>query len=215
MHGIDTSTYAYGLWTLVIFNVLLVILFIASFLRPRKKVEWRSFGAFTAFIIALFFEMYGFPLTIYLLTTLFGARYPVANPFSHANGHLILVLVGLSDSVAAMTILHIITNAIIIAGFYVIYKGWKLIHEAKSDELVTNGIYAHIRHPQYDGMFLITIGLLIQWPSVTSLIMWPILMFAYYRLAKREERTLERQFGKKFLEYKERVPAFIPRRTKT
>lgn len=215
MHGIDTSTYAYGLWTLVIFNVLLVILFIASFFRPRKKIEWRSFGAFSAFIIALFFEMYGFPLTIYLLSTLFGARYPVANPFSHANGHLILVLVGLSDSVAAMTILHIITNAIIIAGFYLIYKGWKLIHEAKSDELVTNGIYAHIRHPQYDGMFLITIGLLIQWPSVTSLIMWPILMVAYFRLAKREERTLEQQFGKKFLEYKDKVPAFIPRRTIT
>jgi len=91
------------------------------------------------------------------------------------------------------------------------YKGWMLIHGAKGEQLVTDGVYAHVRHPQYSGLFLITIGFLIQWPSLTTLVMWPILLFAYYRLAKREEREVEAQFGEEFTEYKQRVPAFIPR----
>jgi len=88
-------------------------------------------------------------------------------------------------------------------------KGWKLIHET-NDGLVTTGVYSYIRHPQYSGLFLVTIGMLIQWPTIITLIMWPILMYAHYRLAMREEREVEEKFGTEYEAYRETVPTFIP-----
>jgi protein-S-isoprenylcysteine O-methyltransferase Ste14 len=210
MHGVDIGGYAYGFWTMVSFSILIVLFLVFSFVKPKNKFEWRSMGAFLGFIVALFTEMYGVPLTIYFLTGLLGNKYPVFDPFSHASGHLWLVFIGLSHSVLAMTILHIITNGIIFFGFYLVYKGWKLIHDAKKDELVIEGIYSYIRHPQYTGLFLVTLGFFVQWPTIITLFMWPILMFTYFRLSKREEKQLEEKFGDKFYEYKRLVPAFIP-----
>ncbi len=211
MHGEELGNYAYGMWTAVAFNTLLIIFFVMSYIVPKKKVEWRSMGAFVGFIVALFTEMYGFPLTIYLLSSWMGQSYPVLNPFTHNHGHLLLVLLGLADSALAMTILHIVSNGILLFGFYIIYKGWMLIYDSKGKELVTQGVYSYVRHPQYSGLFLVTLGLFIQWPSLTTLIMWPILMWTYYRLAMREEKDVENQFGKAYLDYKSKVPAFIPK----
>ena len=211
MHGEELGGYAYGMWTVVIFNVGLFLFFVFSFIKPKTNMEWRSMGAFAAFIVALFTEMYGFPLTIYFLSSWMGKSYPVLNPFSHSHGHLWLVLLGLGDSKIAMTILHIVTNVMIFYGLYVMQNGWVLIHAAKGKNLVTDGVYAHVRHPQYSGLFLITLGFLIQWPSILTLIMWPILMFTYYRLAMREEKDVEKIFGKQYEEYRKNVPAFIPK----
>jgi len=211
MHGEEIGTYAYGLWTIVAFNIALVLFFAISFIDPKKRFEWRTMGAFIGFVAALFTEMYGFPLTIYLLSGWMGRYYPALNPFSHSSGHLVLVFLGLEDAPEAMGILHLISNAIIFFGFYVMYKGWQLIHGAQGEQLVTEGIYAHVRHPQYSGLFLITIGFLIQWPSISTLIMWPVLMVAYYKLALREEKDVEHQFGQEFLEYQQRVPRFFPK----
>ena len=211
MHGQELGGYAYGMWGTVVFSILIFLFFVVSFVRPTKRVEWRSMGAFVGFLVALFTEMYGFPLTIYLLTTALGKSYPVLDPFSHSSGHLVLVFLGLAHSAVAMTVLHIITNGIIFLGFYLIYAGWTLIYASKGEKLVTEGIYSRLRHPQYTGLFLITIGFLIQWPTLTALILWPILMVAYYRLAMREEKELQQHFGEEFVEYRTRVSAFIPR----
>ena len=211
MHEMDSTAYAYGLWSAVFFNAALVVFFALSFVRPTRAYEWRSMGAFIGFIAALFTEMYGFPLTVYLLTNWLGNRYPVLHPFSHANGHLLLVALGLSQSEPAMTILHLVTNGFMLLGFYLLYRGWIPIYNATGDELVTEGIYSRIRHPQYVGIFLITGGLLVQWPTIVTVITWPLLMAAYYRLAFREEAALEAKFGERFFEYRRRVPAFIPR----
>ncbi|MGE4545642.1 MAG: isoprenylcysteine carboxylmethyltransferase family protein [Pedobacter sp.] len=210
MHGTELGGYAYGLWPVVVFNILLFLFFAIGFIRPKKKVEWRSMGAFLGFLVALFTEMYGFPLTIYFLSTWLGDAYPVLDPFSHPSGHLVLVFLGLAHSAVAMAILHLVSNGIIFFGGYLVYKGWILIHGAKEGKLVTGGIYARVRHPQYSGLFLITVGFLVQWPSITTMILWPVLMYTYYRLAMREEKELEKQFGDEFRLYRERVPAFFP-----
>lgn len=211
MHGEELGGYAYGMWFAVALNVFLFLFFAIGFIRPKRKFEWRSMGVFAGFIFALFTEMYGFPLTIYLLSIWMGKSYPVLDPFSHSSGHLVLVFLGLAHSHRALIILHVISNGIIFFGFYLLYKGWRLIQRAKGEKLVTIGVHSRVRHPQYSGLFLVTIGFLIQWPSLTTLIMWPILIFAYYRLATREERDLEKQFGEEFADYKRRVPAFVPR----
>jgi protein-S-isoprenylcysteine O-methyltransferase Ste14 len=210
MNEAGANNYAYGMWSIVLLNVLLFFFFAINFIKPKKKFEWRSMGAFGGFLVALFTEMYGVPLTIYLLATWLGKSYPAVNPFSHANGHLLLVFLGLADSSLALIVLHLISYGIILFGFYIIYRGWKLIHASKNETLVTKGVYSHLRHPQYSGLFLITFAFLIMWPSFTALIMWLVIIYAYYRLAKREEKVLEKQFGKTFWIYKREVPAFVP-----
>lgn len=214
MHGQELNSYAYGMWPVVAFNVGLFLFFVLTFVRPKGLVEWRSMGAFIAFLVALFTEMYGIPLTIYLLSQWLGNAYPVLDPFTHAHGHLWLVGLGLADSALAMTVLHLVSNAIIIFGFYLLYKGWMLVHKSDGKALVTEGVYARVRHPQYAGLFLITLGLLVQWPTFISLIMWPVLIFAYWWLAKKEETEMSAQFPDVYARYREQVPAFIPRRNR-
>jgi len=209
MHGEGMSSYAYGMWPVVVFNIFLFLFFIIGFIKPKKRYEWHSMGAFIGFIVALFTEMYGFPLTIYFLSGLLGKSYPVLDPFSHPSGHLVLVFLGLAHSAGAMAILHLISNGAIFFGFYLMYRGWMLIYGAKGERLVTEGIYSYVRHPQYSGLFLVTIGFIIQWPSLTTLIMWPILLFAYYRLSMREEQDMMKQFGQEYSEYKKKVSAFL------
>jgi protein-S-isoprenylcysteine O-methyltransferase Ste14 len=202
------SQYGYGLWPVVIANVSFVLFFALGFLAPRGKWEWRSMGVFTGFLVALFSEMYGFPLTIYILTSILGSKYPILNPFSHMNGHLLLVFLG----GGAMTnfILHIVSNGLWILGIVIMGTGWKKIHSAKGN-LVTDGIYGLVRHPQYLGLFLVSIGLMIQWPTLVTLVVWPVMFIVYYRLALREERRMVELFGERYFEYKKRVPAFFPR----
>jgi len=201
------ASYDYGLWSMVLFNVVLFGAFVLGFLRPKKKYEWRTLGVFAAFIVALFTEMYGFPLTIYILISLFGSKVGLSDPFQHVNGHLLGSLFGAPEWVKL--VICQLGGFVMLVGLIVMGKGWKQIHEAKG-ELVRTGIYARIRHPQYSGLFLITIGMLIQWPTIITLVMWPILMYAYYRLAAREERELEEKFGVEFEAYMKAVPGFVP-----
>jgi methanethiol S-methyltransferase len=199
--------FAYGFWWTVAGNVLLILFFVLSFLSPRGKWEWRSLGVFSGFLVALFSEMYGFPLTIYILTSILGSRYPVLNPFSHTNGHLLLVFFG--GGAIAFGLIHLISNFLIVAGILSMGMGWRKIHAAGGD-LVTGGIYKWVRHPQYSGLFLISIGLMVQWPTLVTLLLWPVMVAVYYRLAKREEKGMIEQFGERYLEYMKSVPAFFP-----
>lgn len=206
MHG-ENISFAYGFWSLVIVNVALFAFFILSFLTPFKKREWRSMGVTLAFFVALFTEMYGFPLTIYILTAILGNRYPVLNPFSHASGHLWLTFLG--GGAIMMTAIHITSNGLTLIGFVIMWKGWRLIHRAKGG-LVTDGPYAYVRHPQYSGLFLIMIGLLIQWPTIITALMFPVLIFIYYRLSKTEESDMVKAVGDEYKRYIEKIPMFIP-----
>lgn len=203
-----TESYAYGVWLFVAINAGIFIFFALSYLRPKRRWEWRSLGAFSAFTVALFTEMYGFPLSIYVLISVLGSRYPVTNPFTHVNGNLWAVFMGGSDYVSGFFMF--LGSVAMIAGIVLMGKAWKQIHAAKA-ELVTVGLYRRVRHPQYFGLFLITVGMFIQWPTIVTVAMWPILMFMYYRLARREEKEMETQFGDQYATYRRQVPMFLPR----
>ncbi len=207
MHGQEIQ-YGYGFWSLVVVNVGIFVLFTLSFLTPVKRREWRSFGVFTAFVVALFTEMYGIPLTIYVLTAVLGSRYPALNPFSHASGHLWITLFGGGAWMSG--VIHLVSNALMGAGLLMMWAGWRKIHQGRG-ELVTDGVYAWVRHPQYAGLFLITVGMLVQWPTIITIATWPVLLTVYYRLARREEREAEARFAEAYQAYRARVPMFVPR----
>ena len=202
---------AYGLWSLVVINSAVFIFFAFSFFKPQTKRDWRSFSAFSAFLVALFTEMYGFPLTIYLLSGWLQSRYPNVDWFSHDAGHLLEMMFGWK---ATRTVgpFHLLSFAFIGGGFLPISAGWKVLYEAqRRHALATTGIYAYVRHPQYVGFILVMFGFLLQWPTLLTLAMFPVLVFMYVRLARFEEHEALREFGDEYRAYMVRVPGFIPR----
>jgi protein-S-isoprenylcysteine O-methyltransferase Ste14 len=204
-----TEEPAYGLWSLVVINSLVFIIFAFSFSKPRTARDWRSFSAFSAFIVALFLEMYGFPLTIYLLSGWLMSRYPGMDVFSHDAGHLWNTLLGWKMN-PHFDPLHILSNVLILAGFIILSAAWKVLYEAqRTGTLAVSGPYAYVRHPQYAGFILIMLGFLLQWPTLVTLIMFPILVTMYVRLARREEHEVLSQFGDEYRFYADRTPAFL------
>lgn len=202
---------AYGLWGLVIINSLVFIIFAFSFFKPKTARDWRSFGGFSAFLVALFTEMYGFPLTIYLFSGWLGSRYPGIDFFSHDAGHLLEGLFGWGTN-PHFGPFHIASNLLLFGGFWLLASAWRVLYEAqRSGQIATSGPYARIRHPQYVGFILIMFSFLLQWPTLITFIMFPVLVFMYARLAKAEERDVTAQLGADYLKYIEEVPAFIPR----
>jgi protein-S-isoprenylcysteine O-methyltransferase Ste14 len=151
--------------------------------------------------------MYGFPLTVFILTSLLGSKYPALDPFSHRSGHLLLTFLG--GGAMVQVFIHLVSNGLMVFGFIIMGMGWRKIHSAQGG-LVTDGVYNKVRHPQYVGLFLVSAGLLVQWPTIPTLLSWPILMGVYYKLAKREEREMVMRFGEDYLSYKKRVPGFFP-----
>jgi protein-S-isoprenylcysteine O-methyltransferase Ste14 len=202
---------AYGLWSLVVVNVVVFAVFAFSFAHPRTARDWRSFSAFTAFLVALFTEMYGFPLTIYLLSGWLQRRYPGLDLLSHDSGHLWETLLGWRGD-PHRNPLHLLSNVLIAGGFILLAAAWQVLHAAQQRHRLANtGPYAHVRHPQYAGFILIMLGFLVQWPTLLTLAMFPILVWMYVRLARREEREVRAEFGETYARYAAATPAFIPR----
>ena len=201
----------YGLWTLVIINSAIFIIFAFSFAKPRTARDWRSFGAFSAFLIALFTEMYGFPLTIYLLSGWLTSRFPEVNWLAHDSGHLPEMLFGWRAN-PHFGPFHFVSMIFIFGGFILLSAAWKVLFDAQRHRaLAMTGPYSHMRHPQYVSFIIIMVGFLFQWPTVVTLAMFPILVYMYIRLARREERDALAEFGDVYLGYMQCVPAFIPR----
>jgi len=201
---------AYGLWPLVIINSAIFIFFAFSFIKPKTRIDWRSLGAFSAFIIALFVEMYGFPLTIYLLSGWLQSKFPQSDIFAHGSGHLWHTLFGLQGDPHTNPI-HLLSNIMIFAGFYLTYRAWLVLHAAqKEGKLATSGPYSLVRHPQYDGFVLVMFGFLLMWPTLLTLLMFPILVIVYIRLARQEEKLVRQEFGSAYDEYMNDVPPFLP-----
>jgi methanethiol S-methyltransferase len=207
----NAETSAYGLWSLVIINSVVFVLFAYSFFKPRTGRDWRSFGAFSAFLVALFAEMYGFPLTIYFLSGWLQSRFPNVDWFSHDAGHLLEMMFGWKAN-PHFGLFHILSYVLIGGGFVLIAAAWRVLYDAQQHgALATSGPYSYVRHPQYVGFILVMLGFLVQWPTLLTLAMFPVLTVMYVRLAKNEERETIAEFGNAYTAYATDVPAFIPR----
>ena len=201
---------AYGLWMLVFFNSAIFLMFTFSFFKPQTPRDWRTFGAFAAFIIALFVEMYGFPLSIYLMSGWLQTKYPNLDLMSHNSGHLWSTLLGEKDD-PHFGPLHIASYVFLGYGFYLLSSAWNVLYHAqRRNALATSGPYARIRHPQYVAFVLILLGFLLQWPTLLTLVMFPILLFMYGRLAITEEAEMCGRFGNAFEAYAAHTPRFLP-----
>lgn len=206
----DTAP-AYGLWSLVIINSAVFIFFAFSFFKPQTKRDWRSFSAFSAFLIALFTEMYGIPLTIYFLSGWLQNNYPEVNWLSHDAGHLLEMLFGWRVN-PHLGPFHVLSMVFIGGGFWLLAAAWKVLYAAQQTHtLAARGPYARIRHPQYAAFIMIMFGFLLQWPTILTLFMFPVLVFMYARLARREEAEVRAEFGDEYARYAANTPAFIPR----
>ncbi|MBI3954934.1 isoprenylcysteine carboxylmethyltransferase family protein [Candidatus Gottesmanbacteria bacterium] len=201
--------YGYGNWLMALVSIIIFLFFIKSVFKPKTKTDWRTYKIFGAFIIALFTEMYGFPLTIYLLTSFFGNKF-LNLDFTHDNGHILNTILGIKGD-PHFNILHIISNVLIIVGLLLIAKAWEILYKSqKENKLAISGAYHYIRHPQYLGFILIIIGFLLQWPTLITLIMAPILIVRYIRLGKDEEKAVYKEFSNKYSVYKKETPAYFP-----
>ncbi len=205
-----TESSGYGLWSLVIINSLVFIFFAFSFFNPQTKRDWRSFGAFSAFLVALFTEMYGFPLTIYFLSGWLQSHYPQVDWLSHDAGHLMEMLFGWRAN-PHWGPFHILSMIFIGGGFWLLASAWQVLYPARSARnLATTGPYARIRHPQYVAFILIMFGFLLQWPTLLTLLMFPVLVSMCVRLARYEENLARAEFADRYARYAAHTPGFFP-----
>ncbi len=153
------ETSSYGLWSLVIINSLFFIAFAFSFTRPRTNQDWRSLGAYSAFILALFTEMYGFRVNlIYLLSGWLSSKFPGIDFFAHDSGHLLEVMFGWSSN-PHFGPFHLLSTLFIVGGFWLLAKAWPVLLEAQRTRRVADSIaYARIRHPPYVALVLVMFG---------------------------------------------------------
>ena len=196
-----------GYWQLTIIMVVIASWLLYRYVAPKGWKEWSRAGLVQAFIIALYAEMYGFPLTIYVLSGFLGFDIP----WLHQSGHLWASLFKWGDAGALIEML--VGYAFVFFGISLLIEGWREVYRARGEErLATHRLYGVVRHPQYTGIFLAVFGQLIHWPTIPTLVLFPAIVWAYYRLARREEAQMVERFGEEYLAYSRQVPRFVPRR---
>ena len=198
-----------GRWDLVALNVGVFIAFaIPLALGFRWRVNWQSasLGVYAAFIVSLFVEMYGVPLTIYITS----AAIPTGAGIGAAGTQEVLFTFTFLGQDMAMTFWKLVGAAMIVIGAILIAVGWSTLYRT-DEELVTSGIYKYSRHPQYLGFMLFLFGWFVHWPSLLTLAMFPVLAYFYYRLSIVEEKEVMESISipDQYEEYRQSTPRFI------
>lgn len=202
----DTAKEA-GFWQLTVLMVVIASWLLYRYVAPQGWKEWSRAGLVQAFIIALYAEIYGFPLTIYVLSGHLGLDIP----WLHQSGHLWAALFGWGDLGATLEMMT--GYAFVFLGISLLVEGWREVYLAgREGRLATDRLYGVVRHPQYTAIFLAVFGQLIHWPTIPTLALFPVVVWAYIRLAWREEAQMGARFGGEYEAYRQRVPAFFPRR---
>lgn len=194
-----------GVWAVAVIMIVVASWYFYRYMAPKTWREWAGAGLVQAFIIALYAEMYGFPLTIYLLVRWFGLDR------QYLNANLWSTLLGLGET--GMLISMVLGYALLFLGIGLFAQGWRELYRAHEQKrLATDGLYGVVRHPQYLGLFIGLFGEgIVHWPTLFSVALFPVIVLAYTLLARKEERRVVEQFGDEYRAYQRRVPMFIPR----
>lgn len=194
-----------GVWGLAAIMIVVASWIVYRYLAPKTWREWASAGLVQAFIIALYAEMYGFPLTIYLMVRFFGID------SANVNASLWSTLLGVGE--LGMLISMVFGYALLFVGLGLFMQGWRELYRArKQNRLASGGLYSLVRHPQYTGLFIGLFGEgVVHWPTLFSVGLFPVIVLAYGLLARNEEKRVLEQFGDEYRAYQRRVPMFIPR----
>lgn len=192
-------------WPAAVMMIVVASWIFYKYAAPRSWREWSRAGLVQAFIIALYAEMYGFPLTLYLLARYFDLD------VTGASGNLWSNLLGYGET--GMLIGMVAGYALVIVGILMLARGWATVYRAsREDRLATEGVYGMVRHPQYTGIFLALFGEgVVHWPTIFSVALFPVIVLAYVLLARKEERQMIEAFGQEYQSYRRDVPMFIPR----
>ena len=195
-----------GGWVVALLFIVIVSWLFYRYFAPESWREWAGAGAVQAFIIALYAEMFGFPLTIYLLI-----RYGGFDQ-EYVSDNLWSTLVGVGET--GMIIAMLVGYTLVFLGIALFIQGWRLVYRARQqDELVTDGLYRFVRHPQYTGLFLALFGEgVVHWPTIFSVALFPVIVLIFTWLARKEERDMRDTFGEQYRQYQHRTPMFVPRR---
>lgn len=202
MEGEDVWSH-FGLWWAVAVWIAIYAVFLL-FIPFYKKSQLKPAGTFAAFVVAFAVEMFGVPFSMYAVGAVSGAQLPEGILW----GHTLQQYIGDAGTWIGLVV-SLIGAALVIVGWKAIHKNYWSKEEGKG-KLVTEGIYAYIRHPQYTGFFLITFGMMLEWATTPLIGLYILLVVLYVRLAKREEKDMVEEFGQEYEAYRKRTKMFIP-----
>lgn len=190
-------------WFGVLFFTVLygvVLLFIPFY----RKMDKKPAGTYLAFVIAFAIEMHGIPFSMYVISWIIGKNLPEGVLW----GHTFISSIGFWGMYINIGC-AIVALSLILNGWYNIYKKyWS--KDKGTGSLVKAGVYRYIRHPQYTGLLLLSFGMMAEWATLPMLILFPVIVVMYVRLAKREEKDMLKEFGDQYAEYMKATKMFIP-----